>query len=68
MERHMPIEKLTAPAPIRIEIDASFTLLQALDKTLPGAAALSSDERFEIAALKFTVARALCLNKRARAS
>ena len=65
----MPIEKLPAPAPIRTEIDVSITLLKALDKTLPcGDAPLSSDERFEIAALKFTVAHALCLNKHARAS
>lgn len=68
-DRHMPIAKFTAPAPIRIEIDASFTLVQALHKTLPGGeAALSSDERFEIAALMFTVARALCLTRRAHAS
>jgi hypothetical protein len=64
----MPIAKLPAPASIRIEIEVSYTLLQALEKKLPGDASLSNDERFEIAVLKFMAARALCLNKRARAS
>jgi len=63
----MPVEKLPAPAPIRIEIEVSPALLAALGK-LQGEHALSNDERFEIAALTFTVARALCINKRARAS
>jgi hypothetical protein len=63
----MPIAKLPAPAPIQIEIDVSYTLLQALDKKLQGDDSLSNDERFEIAALKFMMARALCLNKPARA-
>ena len=63
----MPIEKLAAPAPIRTEIEVSPALLVALGK-LRGEHALSNAERFEIAALKFTVARALCINKRARAT
>jgi hypothetical protein len=48
--------KFPASPPIRIEIGH-----------WPCAAQLSNAERFEISALKFTVARALCLNKRARA-
>ena len=48
MERHMPIEKSTAPAPIRTEIEVSPALLVALGK-LRGEHALSNAERFEIA-------------------
>jgi hypothetical protein len=49
-----------------VQIDNS-TLLIPLGK-LQGDNALLDAERFEIAALKFTVARALCIKKRARAS
>jgi hypothetical protein len=61
----VPIEKLPASAPIRTEV--CTTLLIALGK-LQGEDKLSNAERFEIAALKFTVARAICINNRAQAS
>jgi hypothetical protein len=63
----MPIEKLPASAPIRTEIEVCSTLLIALGK-LQGEDKLSNAERFEIAALKFTVARAICINNRAQTS
>lgn len=65
-ERHMFDIKFPASPPIRIEIDVSPDLLTALGHW-PCAAQLSNAERFEISALKIMVARALCLNKRARA-
>jgi hypothetical protein len=59
---------LPASPPIRIEmLDVSQDLLAALQKAA-AVSALSNAERFEIAALTFMVARALCLNIRARAS
>jgi hypothetical protein len=66
-ERHMLNPKLHAPAPSRVEIDASQDLLAALQK-ISSVAVLSNAERFEIAALTFMVARALCRNERARSS
>jgi hypothetical protein len=59
---------LPASPPIRIEmLDVSQDLLAALQK-VSAVSALSNAERFEIAALTFMVARALCLNNRTRAS
>jgi hypothetical protein len=59
---------LPASPPIRIEmLDVSQDLLAALQKAA-AVSELSNAERFEIAALTFTVARALCLNNLARAS
>jgi hypothetical protein len=59
---------LPASPPIRIEmLDVSQDLLAALQKAA-AVSELSNVERFEIAALTFMVARALCLNNRARAS
>jgi hypothetical protein len=55
------------PASPRVEIDASQDLLAALQK-ISSVAVLSNAERFEIAALTFIVARALCRNQRSRAS
>jgi hypothetical protein len=59
--------KLPASPPIRVEIDVSQDLLAALQK-ISSVAVLPNAERFEIAALTFMVARALCINNRARAS
>lgn len=51
------------PAPALVEIDASQDLLAALQQ-FSSVAVLSSAERFEIAALTFMVARALCRRRR----
>lgn len=59
--------QLPASPPIRVEIDVSKDLLSTLYK-IASVAVLSNAERFEIAALTFMVARALRVNKRARAS
>ena len=59
---------LPASNPIRIEmLDVSQDMLAALQKAA-AVSELSNAERFEIAALTFMVARALCLNNRARSS
>ena len=54
-----------APPVIRVEIEVNGELLAALQK-LASCAPLSNTERFEIAALTFMTARALCAKKRPR--
>jgi hypothetical protein len=60
------LDNLPTPLPaIRISIDVSAPLLEALQKLSSAHDTLTREERFEVAAIKFLVARALAVNKRA---
>jgi len=61
---NMPVLSLSPLSEIRIQIEIGAPLLAALQK-LSEHLPLTNEELFEMAAIKFQIARALAVNKRA---